>query len=145
MQMEKIEDITGITCIHIPVSDVFNSIQWYRNNLGCMPTNHNPIEPGMGQSILRFPNQDGTIDDAGLRATVPALILMKVDDSAGCLGFTLESGKKQPIACFITPRLQEMHSRFIENEVSIETLKLDESYLEFCDPDRNMLAIWQPD
>lgn len=58
---EKLEDITGITCIYIPVKDVYESIRWYQKNLGCEPTTHNPIKPGMKHSIMEFPNHNNEV------------------------------------------------------------------------------------
>lgn len=145
---EKLEDITGITCIYVPVADVYKSVQWYQKNLGCQPTNNNPVEPGMEISIMRFPDQKGDFAEAGLRSTVPALFLMTAKQAAGSGGFTFDNGDRQPLACFTTPRIQQMYNRFKENGVKILT-EIPENRpcgpnFRFCDPDGNLLEIWQP-
>lgn len=118
---EKLEkDITGVTCIYIPVKNVYESIKWYQKNLGYEPTNHNPVKPGMEKSILRFPDHNGNFPGPGLRQTVPAIFLVTAKGGAGSLGFTDENSDRHPIVCFITPRIQEMYNRFKEeNGVNI--------------------------
>ncbi|MCZ8517834.1 hypothetical protein O9H85_37245 [Paenibacillus filicis] len=86
----------------------------------------------MEQSILRFPDNNGYFAEAGLRAIVPALILMTAKQAAGVLGFTRDVGDRQPIVCFTTPRIQEMYDRFKENGVNI----VNEIYL-------NLLTIYR--
>ncbi|MBO1511237.1 VOC family protein [Metabacillus bambusae] len=142
------EDITGVTCIYIPVKDVYESIKWYQKNLGCEPTNNNPVRPGIEISILRFPDHNGNFSGPGLRQTVPAIFLITAKQATGSLGFTFDSGDRHPIACFITPRIQEMYNRFKENGVNIVS-EIPENRpfgpnFRFCDPDGNMLEIWQP-
>lgn len=44
---ERLEDITGITCIYVPVNDVYESIKWYQKNLGYQPANNDRVEPGI--------------------------------------------------------------------------------------------------
>ncbi|MBS4197718.1 VOC family protein [Lederbergia citri] len=145
---EKLEDITGVTCIYIPVQDVYESIKWYQKNLGCEPTNHNPVKPGMELSILRFPDLNGNFLEPGLRQTVPAIFLIKTKQAVGGLDFTLESSARLPLACFITPRIQEIYNRFKENGVNIVSdipeNKPSGPNFKFRDPDGNMLEIWQP-
>ena len=145
---EKLENITGISCIYIPVRNVYESIKWYQQNLGCEPTNNNPVKPGMEISILRFPDHTGHFPGPGPRSAVPALFLMTASQEAGKLGFRFDSGERQPIACFITPRIQEMYNRFKENGVDIVT-EIPENRpcgpnFCFCDPDGNLFEIWQP-
>lgn len=141
-----------MTCIYIPVNDVYESIKWYEKNLGCKPTNHNAVKPGMKISILNFPDENGNFPAAGIRQVVPAIFLMGggggASQAAGSLGFTFDNGKRQPVACFITPRIQEMYNRFKENGVNIVT-EIPESRpcgpnFRFCDPDGNLFEIWQP-
>lgn len=143
----KFEDITGITCIYIPVKDVYESIKWYQKNLGCEPTNHNPIKPGMERSILRFPDNKGDFSRPCLRQTVPAIFLVTKKSEVGSLMFKDDFSNQHPIACFITPRIHEMFKRFKEYEVNILT-EIQESpfgsNFKFYDPDGNMLEIWQP-
>jgi catechol 2,3-dioxygenase-like lactoylglutathione lyase family enzyme len=147
-QKEELEDITGVTCVYVPVRDVYSSVQWYQKNLGCLPTKHNPVEPGMEKAIMRFPDHHGYFADAGLRQLVPALILIAVKHSAEILGFTLDNGARHPVLCFITPRIYEIYDRFKENGVNILTdmsnIKPGGPYLSFTDPDGNLFAIWQP-
>ncbi|CAG7643791.1 hypothetical protein ACFQI7_08820 [Paenibacillus allorhizosphaerae] len=49
---DKLGDITVITCIYIPVNNVYESIKWYQKNLGCEPTTIHPVEPGMKMAIM---------------------------------------------------------------------------------------------
>ncbi|MDF2647934.1 MAG: Glyoxalase/bleomycin resistance protein/dioxygenase, partial [Paenibacillus sp.] len=49
---ERLEDITGITCIYVPVNDVYESIQWYQKNVGYQPADIDRVEPGMTTAIL---------------------------------------------------------------------------------------------
>ncbi|MCC2684304.1 MAG: Glyoxalase/bleomycin resistance protein/dioxygenase [Paenibacillaceae bacterium] len=150
--VEQIEDITGITCIYIPVNNVYESVKWYQQNLGCQPTKHNKVEPGMEICILRFTDQNGNFPGAGLRQPVPALFLMGggggATRAAGTLGFTFDKGNRQPVACFTTPRIQEMYNRFRKNGVNVVT-EIPENRpcgpnFKFCDPDGNMFELWQP-
>lgn len=146
---ERLEDITGITCMYIPVSNVYESAKWYQKNLGCQNTNpNNPVKPGMEIAILRFPDQNGNFDEAGLRSVVPALFLGTATEAAGSYGYTYGDGYRQPVACFINPRIQEMYDRFKKNGVNIVT-EIPENRpcgpnFRFCDPDGNLLEIWQP-
>lgn len=142
---EKLEDITGITCMYVPVKDVYESIQWYQINLGCKTTNHNPVKTGMKQSILRFPDPDGNVQEAGLRCAVPALFLVESQERPG---FTNYRGSRFPIGCFITPRIQDMYIRFKENGVNIlgeipDGRELGPNF-RFFDPDGNLWEMWQP-
>ncbi|WP_226529802.1 VOC family protein [Metabacillus niabensis] len=143
----KIEDITGITCIYIPVKDVYESIKWYQKSLGCEPTNHNPIKPGMESSILRFPDNKGDFSSPSLRQMVPAIFLVTEKREVETLLFKDEGSNQHPIACFITPHIHVMYKRFKEYEVNILT-EIQESpfgsNFKFYDPDGNMLEIWQP-
>ncbi|PMC37377.1 hypothetical protein CJ195_11500 [Bacillus sp. UMB0899] len=142
------EDITGVTCIYIPVKDVYKSIKWYQKNFGCEPTSHNPVKPGMELSILRFPDHNGDFPGPDLRQTVPAIFLVKAKRRDGSLGFTIDCVDRHPIACFITPCIQKMYNRFKENGVNIVSgipeNKPFGSNFKFYDPDGNMLEIWQP-
>ncbi|UVI27274.1 VOC family protein [Paenibacillus spongiae] len=149
---ERLEDITGITCIYIPVNDVYESVKWYQKNLGFQPTDHNQVKPGMEIAILVFPDQNGMLPAAGIRQVVPAIFLMGggggATRAAGSYGFTFDSGDRQPVACFITPRIQEMYNRFKENGVNIVT-EIPENRpcgpnFRFSDLEGNLLEIWQP-
>lgn len=103
---QEMEDITGMTCFFVPVTDVYASVQWYRNNLGCEPTSHNPVQPGMNRAIMRFPERDGRFAEPGLRQTVPAIILEETKQSRDRLGFSLDSGKRHPGICSSEGRLK---------------------------------------
>ncbi|UVI33365.1 hypothetical protein [Paenibacillus spongiae] len=92
---EKPEDITGITCIYVPVNDVYESIQWYQINLGCEPTNIHPVESGMKMAILRFPDQTGK--PHGPTGNVPAMFLIESRPEGGRLGFTNNEGDRQAV------------------------------------------------
>uniref|UniRef100_UPI000475CC21 VOC family protein n=1 Tax=Paenibacillus terrigena TaxID=369333 RepID=UPI000475CC21 len=115
---EKLGDITGVTCIYVPVSDVYKAVHWYQKNLGCTPTDHNSVEPGMEIAILKLPNYPGKT-----YGPHEAIFLMGggggASKEAGTLGFTWDNGDRQAVACFITPRIQEMYNRFKENGVNI--------------------------
>ncbi|QHW33682.1 VOC family protein [Paenibacillus rhizovicinus] len=137
----KVEDIAGITCLYIPVKNVYESVKWYEKNLRCEPTSNNPVVPGMGISIMRFPDHNGQISEAGLRSTVPALFLITAKEAS-------YNGERPAIACFTTPRIQEMFNRFKENGVNIVT-EIPEDRpcgpnFSFCDPDGNLFELWQP-
>lgn len=142
---EKLEDITGLNCIYVPVSDVYESVQWYQKNLGCVPTPNHPVKPGMKHSIMRFPDSNGKTRGAGLRSTVPALFLVESGDR---LGFTNYHGARTPVGSFTTPRIQELYNRFKENGVNVAG-EIPEGRecgpnLQFYDPDGNLWEIWQP-
>jgi hypothetical protein len=96
LREKPVEDITGVSCIYIPVKDVYESIKWYQKNLGCEPTNNNPVKPGVEISILRFPDHNGNFPGPALRQTVPALFLITAKQASGSLGFTFEGGDRQP-------------------------------------------------
>jgi predicted enzyme related to lactoylglutathione lyase len=100
-------------------------------------------------SILRFPDYNGNLSGPGLRQTVPAIFLVTVKGEAEISSFSVDKSNRHPIACFITPRIQEMYNRFKENGVKIvsEIPEKKPSFgfnFKFCDPDGNMLEIWQP-
>ncbi|NIK76859.1 hypothetical protein FHS15_001984 [Paenibacillus castaneae] len=59
MVEKKVRDITGMTCLYVPVSNVYESVKWYQKNLGCQPSNIHAVEPGMGMAIMRFFEADG--------------------------------------------------------------------------------------
>ncbi|XEC96674.1 VOC family protein [Paenibacillus tarimensis] len=145
---QKVEDITGVTCIYVPVNDVCESIKWYQKNLGCEPTKIHPVEPGMKMAIMRFSDHNGNFPGPGLRQTVPALFLHESGEEGGRLGFswTLDGGKRHAVACFITPRIQELFERFKENGVNIlgDIRQTCGPNLLFSDPDGNLWEVWQP-
>jgi catechol 2,3-dioxygenase-like lactoylglutathione lyase family enzyme len=143
---ERQEDITGITCIYVPVNDVYESIRWYRRNLGCEPSNIHPVEPGMKMAIMRFPDRNGNFPGPGLRQTVPAMFLIESRPEGGRLGFTNNEGERQAVGCFITPRIQDLFNRFKENGVNIKgDIRITcGPNLQFFDPDGNMWEVWQP-
>ncbi|MDF2836671.1 MAG: Glyoxalase/bleomycin resistance protein/dioxygenase, partial [Paenibacillus sp.] len=118
---ERLGDITGMTCIYVPVNDVYESIQWYQKNLGYQPANNERVEPGMAMAVLNVPDQSGNMPTPGLRQVVPALFLHKSDEEGGRLRFSwsLDSGKPHAMACFITPRIEELIKRFTANGVNI--------------------------
>lgn len=132
--------IVGVTCIYVPVADVYKSIMWYRENLGCEPTDNNPVEPGVGAAIMRFPDYE--------RTKAPAIFLVKASKAAGTIGFTHDDGTSAAVACFITPRIQEIYDRFKKNGVTVEGGPDDEREcgpnIRFYDPDGNKWEVWQP-
>lgn len=131
--------IVGITCIYVPVADVYESIMWYREILGCEPTDNNPVEPGVGGAIMRFPDYE--------RTKAPAVFLVQARKSAGMLGFTHDDGNSSAVACFITPRIQEIYDRFKKNGVTVEGAPDDGRAcgpnIKFYDPDGNKWEVWQ--
>ncbi|UHA58498.1 VOC family protein [Metabacillus litoralis] len=147
-ELGGLEDITGVTCIYILVKDVYESVKWYQKNLGCEPTIHNPVSPGMQRSILRFPDHNGDILGPGLRQTTPAIFLVTDKTREERVDHAVKSNNLHPLVCFITPRIQEMYNRFIENGVEIvDEISEDRSVgdaFKFYDLDRNLLEIWQP-
>ncbi|CAG7657546.1 hypothetical protein PAECIP111802_06768 [Paenibacillus allorhizosphaerae] len=91
----QLEDITGITCIYVPVQNVYESVKWYRKNLGCrQPSSHDPVQPGAGIAILRFPDQHDKLPGAGLRTAVPAMFLIQSELEGGRLGFNNNNGNR---------------------------------------------------
>jgi hypothetical protein len=149
---EQLEDITGITCIYVPVRDVKKAAQRYETNLGCKYADGNVqnMEPDRTSAILRFPEQNGNFSEPSIRQTVPAMFLIQSRKwETGQYGFTYdgEGGNHPPIGCFITPRIQEMYSRFKENGVHIvsdipENRPCGPNFL-FRDIDRNLWEMWQ--
>ena len=144
---QKLQDISGMTCIYVPVSDVYESVKWYQKNLGCQPANNHHVEPGMKMSILRFLDAIGNPHDPAT-GSIPALFLHESGEEGGRLGFswTLEGGKRHAVGCFVTPRIQELFERFKENGVNIfgEIRQTCGPNLLFSDPDGNLWEIWQP-
>ncbi|MFC0212264.1 VOC family protein [Paenibacillus chartarius] len=144
---ERLEDITGITCIYVPVNDVYESMKWYEKNLGYQPANNKRVEPGMAMAILNIPDRNGNLPSPGLRQVVPALFLYKSDEEGGRLRFSrsLDNGKPHALACFITPRIEELFERFKENGVNIlGRMMTDGPNITFADPDGNIWEVWQP-
>jgi len=143
---KRLRDITGMTCIYVPVSDVYESVKWYQKNLGCQPADNHEVEPGMKMAIMRFFEADGNTSDPAT-CTIPALFLHESAEEGGRLGFswTLDGGKRHAVGCFITPHIQELFERFKENEVNIigERVTCGPN-ITFADPDGNMWEIWQP-
>ncbi|WP_164545625.1 VOC family protein [Paenibacillus albus] len=143
---EKLEDITGITCIYVPVSDVYQAIEWYETNLGCKFAG-DKTKPNMTGGFLDFPDQNGNVQEAGIRQVVPTLFLHKSDEEGGRLRFTMpeDNGKPHAVACFITPRIQELFERFKKNGVNIlgERMTCGPN-ITFADPDGNVWEVWQP-
>jgi len=135
---EKLEDITGITCIYVPVSNVYEAAQWYEKNLGCKLRDGDKLEPGMTGAIMRFPDRNG--NPHGPTGSVPAMFLLKSGPEGGRLGFTGDDGKRKAVGCFITPRIQDLFNCFKENGVNIEgDLRITcGPNLQFYDPDGNM-------
>lgn len=144
---EGLEDITGVTCIYVPVSDVYESIKWYQKNLGYQPANNDHVEPGMVMAVLNIPDRNGNRPSPGLRQVVPALFLHKSDEEGGRLRFSwsLDNGKPHAIACFITPRIEELSERFKKNGVNILGERVTSGpNITFADPDGNIWEVWQP-
>ncbi|MBS4202159.1 VOC family protein [Bacillus sp. FJAT-49732] len=143
---KRLRDITGMTCIYVPVNDVYESVKWYQKNLGCQPADNHKVEPGMEMSILRFFEADGTTSDPAT-CTIPALFLHKSAEEGGRLGFswTQDGGKRHAVGCFITPHIQELFERFKENGVNIigERVTCGPN-ITFADPDGNVWEVWQP-
>jgi predicted lactoylglutathione lyase len=144
---QMLEDITGMTCIYVPVNDVYESIKWYQKNLGYQTSNNELVEPGMVTAVLNFPDRNGNLPSPGLRQVVPALFLHKSDEEGGRLRFSwsLDSGKPHAIACLITPRIEELYNRFRANGVNIlgERVTCGPN-ITFADPDGNVWEVWQP-
>ncbi|SDX05644.1 VOC family protein [Paenibacillus sp. CF384] len=144
---KKQQDITGMTCIYVPVNDVYASVHWYEKNLGCQPAKNHKVEPGMTMSILRFLDEDGKPQDAAT-GSIPALFLIQSGEEGGRLGFTgtWEGNPRNAVGCFVTPRIQEMFERFKANGVRLEgeIRQTCGPNLQFYDPDGNMWEIWQP-
>lgn len=144
---ERLEDITGITCIYVPVNDVYESIKWYQKNLGYQPSNNDRVEPGMVMAVLNLPDRNGNLPSPGLRQVVPALFLHKSDEEGGRLRFSwsLDRGNPHAMACFITPRIEELYERFKENGVNILGERMTSGpNITFADPDGNIWEVWQP-
>ncbi|WP_135557760.1 VOC family protein [Paenibacillus cymbidii] len=148
--VEMLEDITGITCIYVPVRDVSKAIQWYETNLGCMDADKGSrAETNPTAAILRFPEQNGKYLEAGIRQTVPAMFLIQSRQWTNEYGFAKggNGGNHPPIGCFITPRIQDMYNRFKQNGVDIisdipDNRPCGPNFL-FRDPDGNVWEIWQ--
>ncbi|MFD0671223.1 VOC family protein [Cohnella sp. GCM10027633] len=144
---ERLEGITGVTCIYVPVSDVYASIQWYQKNLGYQPSAGDRIEPGMTMAVMNVPDRDGNLPSPGLRQVVPALFLHQSDEEGGRLRFSwsLDGGKPHAIACFITPRIEELRERFQANGVNMIGERMTSGpNITFADPDGNLWEAWQP-
>lgn len=144
---ESLEDITGVTCIYVPVNDVYESIKWYQKNLGYQPAHRDRVEPGMETAVLNLPDRNGNMPSPGLRQVVPALFLHKSDEEGGRLRFawTLDNGRPHAMACFITPRIEELYERFKENGVNIIGERMTSGpNITFADPDGNIWEVWQP-
>ncbi|MFC5406439.1 VOC family protein [Cohnella soli] len=145
--VETLEDITGITCIYVPVDDVYESIKWYQKNLGYQPASSDRVEPGMATAVLNVPDRNGNLPTPGLRQVVPALFLHQSDEAGGRLRFSwsLENDRPHAIACFITPRIEELSKRLKENGVNILGERITSGpNITFADPDGNIWEVWQP-
>ncbi|MFC3803871.1 VOC family protein [Cohnella sp. GCM10012308] len=141
------EYITGVTCIYVPVNNVYESIQWYQKNLGYQPASTERIEPGMTTAVLNVPDQNGDLPSPGLRQVVPALFLHKSDEEGGRLRFSwsLDQDRPHAIACFISPRIEELLERFKNNGVNIIGERVTSGpNITFADPDGNLWEVWRP-
>lgn len=140
----KLEDITGFTCVYVPVSDVYKAAQWYETNLGCKLREGDIMEPGMTGAIMRFPDANG--NPHGPTGPVPAMFLLPSGPEGGRLGFTWPNGERQAVGCFITPRIQKLFERFKSNGVNIvDGIRVTcGPNLQFYDPDGNMWEVWEP-
>ncbi|MBD0383844.1 VOC family protein [Paenibacillus sedimenti] len=59
--------------------------------------------------------------------------------------WSLDSGKPHAMACFITPRIEELFERFKENGVNILGERVTSGpNITFADPDGNIWEVWQP-
>ena len=144
---DGLEDITGVTCIYVPVNDVYESIKWYQKNLGYQPVDNERVEPGMEMAIMNFPDRNGNLPSPGLRQTVPALLLRQSGEEGGRLRFSwsLDNGKPHAMACFITPRIDELRQRFKDNGVEMIGERVTSGpNITFADPDGNVWEVWQP-
>ncbi|CAI6083217.1 VOC family protein [Cohnella sp. JJ-181] len=144
---ERLEDITGVTCIYVPVNDVYESIQWYERNLGYRPASADSIYPGITTAVLNVPDQNGKLPTPGLRQVVPALFLRQSDEAGGRLRFSwsLDEGRPHAIACFISPRIEELLERFKANGVNIIGQRVTSGpNITFADPDGNLWEAWRP-
>lgn len=141
---KNMEDIIGMTCIYVPVSDVYKAVQWYEANLGCKLREGDKMEPSMTGAIMRFPDSNGK--PHGPTGPVPAIFLLESRPEGGRLGFTGDDGKRKAVGCFITPRIQDLFNRFKGNGVNIEgDIRMTcGPNLQFYDPDGNMWEVWQP-
>jgi catechol 2,3-dioxygenase-like lactoylglutathione lyase family enzyme len=145
---EFIQNITGVTCIYVPVSNVYNAVQWYEKILGCTLRKGDKMVPDMTAAIMRFPDPDGEPYPAKT-GTVPALFLIQSRQDSGRYGFTLDNGKRHAVGCFITPHIRKMYNHFRDNGVTIvseipENDPLAPINFRFRDLDGNEWEIWQP-
>lgn len=102
----------------------------------------------MSLSIMRFLNESGEFEESGVRQTVPALFLVSANEGEREWQQKDVNVQQYPKACFITPRIQEMYSRFLEKGVQIISKLPEERELglnfTFSDPDGNISELWQP-
>lgn len=144
---ERPEYITGMTCIYVPVNDVCEAMKWYQKNLGYQPANGDSVEPGMAMAVMNVPDRNGNLPSPGLRQVVPALFLHQSNVEGGRLRFSwsLDDGRPHAIACFITPRIEELRQRFKENGVNVIGERTTSGpNITFADPDGNIWEAWQP-
>lgn len=94
----KPQDIVGMTCIYVPVSDVYQAAQWYEKNFGCKLREGDKLEPGMTGAIMRFLDDNGNQHDPAT-GTIPALFLLQSGPEGGRLGFTgtWEGGQRHAV------------------------------------------------
>lgn len=101
----------------------------------------------MVTAVLNLPDQNGDLPTPGLRQAVPALFLHKSNEEGGrlCFSWTEDDGKPHAIACFITPRIEELLERFQKNGVNILGERMTSGpNITFADPDGNIWEVWQP-
>ena len=96
----------------------------------------------MSRAILTFPDRNGEFPEPAIRQTVPAIFLVATEKM-------VKKENEYPLACWITPRLEEMYQRFKENGVNIASeLPEDQAFgrsFTFYELDDNLLEIWQPE
>jgi catechol 2,3-dioxygenase-like lactoylglutathione lyase family enzyme len=123
--------VRDLSCIYLPVANVYESVQWYQQNLGLTPTHHNPVKPEMDFVIMSYP------------AKGPAVFLIQRGEVTTS-NFKNKGGYQMPAVCFDVSDIAALFAHMRENGVNFENESLEErggcgTNFKCFDPDGNKL------
>jgi catechol 2,3-dioxygenase-like lactoylglutathione lyase family enzyme len=123
--------IQGLSCIYLPVANVYASLQWYQQNLGLAPTHHNPVKPEMEFAIMSY------------AAKGPSVFLIQRGEVTTS-NFMNKGGYQMPAVCFDVSDIAALFAHMQANGVRFEKESLEErgscgTNFKCFDPDGNKL------
>ncbi|APC47691.1 lactoylglutathione lyase [Virgibacillus halodenitrificans] len=117
--------IEQVHYIRIPVKDLEQSAQWYRDVLGLQLL-----------SITEEPLAIIKVNEG------PFLLILVPTDDETFAHFTIDNEQEFSIG-FTSPRLTEFHQHLVDNQVTVEDIEEDNdhAYFHFYDPNGNKLQV----